>query len=113
MNDTRSIYADPLDEAVAQLSKAEQACKEGDWFVHRKSQTLVRIYYLGLIESNLEVAVIYREYKNGSMHGPRFIRPFKEFMDGRFERYSQSNSLHCRLMTISSVEPKKNERKLF
>lgn len=49
---------------------------------HRKTQGIYRVIATGLIEETLTPCVVYEAEKGGRV----WVRPYDEFMDGRFEQ---------------------------
>ncbi len=57
---------------------------------HKKSGGLYVILERGLLESTKEPVIIYREVQKDGSYGEIWVRPMKDFFDGRFEHFSIS-----------------------
>jgi len=69
----------PIDELVAELSRLDEI-RESLWR-HRKGG-VYRIVRVAFREQTMTPEVVYED----SAHPVAYIRPYDEFMDGRFER---------------------------
>lgn len=74
--------------AEENLMDVQRRVYKGDVWRHLRSGRSYSIIGTGLIEKTLDPAVM---YKTAMGHGPIFIRPADEFLDGRFIRQDDDN----------------------
>ena len=72
-----------LEEALVELGAKKQKVPVGSLWRHKKTGTIYTIKDIAIIESDLSLAVSYKELGTAKVH---WVRPLSEFLDGRFEK---------------------------
>lgn len=72
-----------LEEALVELGAKKQEIPVGSLWRHKKTGTIYTIKDIAIIESDLSLAVSYKELGTSKVH---WVCPLSEFLDGRFEK---------------------------